>query len=181
MEENMRPLGDYLRWLREETGQNIPDMSALDGGAEARVLLMLNTPTPDARVIERENPDATAANVRTIHEGVLDREETLSWNAVPYYMENPKREVKKCRPYLDVLLSRLDALEVVVLCGTVAKQTRNWVREAKPKVVILETWHPTQQNFNLNRDARGHYTATIEAAAAILAANPRPPGVVSER
>jgi hypothetical protein len=169
--DKMAALEDLLRWMREDSGRNIPDMDENDGGVNARVLLLLNEPTRTATKISRDNDDATARLVSKIHAGRLDRELTLSWNVVPYYAANTREERERSRPYLEALLGMLPHLEVVILSGSGARAARGWISEARPDVTIFETKHPGRQGLYAHH-GYDEYVRAVEAAAAIVAARP---------
>ncbi len=124
--EKMAPLESYRQWLDEQTSQTPAEFDEKDGGVFAKVLMLHNYPTKTMTKATRDNPDASAKNVRDIHKGVLDRTDTISWNAIPYYFDKTpgKAERRACEPYLEELLRRLDKLQVVMLCGWMAWEKR---------------------------------------------------------
>lgn len=90
--EKMVPLESYRRWLRDQTGQTPAEFDEKDGGVCAKVLMLHNYPTKTMTKATRDKVDASAKNVREIHEGVLDRTDTISWNAIPYYFDKKPGE-----------------------------------------------------------------------------------------
>ena len=54
------------RSLRSGLGKAVPDVDPLDGGVNARLLILLETPGPrvlGTGFVSRDNPDGTAANM----------------------------------------------------------------------------------------------------------------------
>src|SRR4051794_39202793 len=83
----MKPLLGLLQDLRDRHGF-VPDFDPLDGGARARLLLLLETPGPrifTSAFVSRDNPTGTAANLfRFTQEVGIPRREMLIWNTVPW-------------------------------------------------------------------------------------------------
>lgn len=123
-EPRMAPLLDLVARLRAERGDT-PFPDPLDGGVEARFLLLLETPGPRiARTgfVSRDNATGTAANLfRFLQNAGIPRRDTLIWNAVPYVIHAPgaanrapkAAEAADGARYLDALLDRLPDLAVV--------------------------------------------------------------------
>jgi hypothetical protein len=65
----------------------VPGFDPADGGADARLLLLLETPGPGGdgpRLVSRDNPTGTARNLtRFLADAGIARVDTLLWNAVP--------------------------------------------------------------------------------------------------
>jgi hypothetical protein len=168
--EKMAPLESYRKWLGEQTGQTPAEFDENDGGVFAKVLMLHNFPTKTMTKATRDNPDASAKNVREIHEGVLDRTDTISWNAIPYYFDKtpPVAERRACEPYLEELLRLLDNLQVVILSGSLAWEKRACIERVKPDIKkIIETNHPGNQGLNAH-GGRQQYVEAVRCAAAII-------------
>ena len=82
-EPRMAPLLDLVARIRAERGHT-PFPDPLDGGAEARFLLLLETPGPSVGrtgLVSRDNVNGTAANLwRFLDAACIPRAETLIWN-----------------------------------------------------------------------------------------------------
>jgi hypothetical protein len=62
---HVRPLMDVVRELRAH-GRKVPNVDPNDGGVDARILVLLETPGPQAVVsgfVSRDNPDPSAKNI----------------------------------------------------------------------------------------------------------------------
>ena len=82
------PLQPFLDDLRARLAPAlVPGFDPRDGGAGARVLLLLEKPGPGALatgLVSRDNPAPTARAIRLfLEEAGLPREETVLWNLVP--------------------------------------------------------------------------------------------------
>ena len=73
----------------------VPRFDPLDGGVDARVLLLQEAPGPRAvgsGFVSFDNPDQTAANARHACDSAgLSRRDLVRWNAVPWYIGNEGR------------------------------------------------------------------------------------------
>lgn len=168
--DKMAPLEGYRQWLCERIGQTPAEFDEKDGGVFAKVLMLHNFPTKTMTKATRDNPDPGAKNVREIHVGVLDRTDTISWNAIPYYFDKrpPVAERRACEPYLEELLRLLDNLQVVILSGSLAWEKRACVERMKPEIKkIIETNHPGSQGLYAH-GGRRQYVEAVRCAAALI-------------
>lgn len=127
----MAGLNAIVACLREGHGA-VPDVDPADGGVEARMLLLLETPGPGTaalRFVSRDNPTGTAANLRRgLSAAGIARADTVIWNAVPWVIHAPgarnraprRGEVAAGLAELPAFLRALPRLAVVVLAGRVA-------------------------------------------------------------
>ena len=181
---HMVPLERYRAELQARHGPT-PHCDPLDGGAEARCLLLLETPGPrgDApRFVSRDNATGTARNITRFCEAAgLDRRATVIWNAVPWTIHaagarnrTPRRaEIAAGLAELPNFLALLPALRVVVLSGRVAAEAAPVVAAAQPGLPVLTMPHPSPTYVVTAPDIAGRLVATLAEAAAILAAAPR--------
>ncbi len=147
-------LAPLLSAIRARHGE-VPDPDPLDGGAEARLLLLLETPGPRIRrtgFVSRDNPAETSANLfRFLREAGIARGDTLIWNAVPWVIHArgaPNRAPKAAEiaaglGWLAPLLAFLPRLAVVVLAGRAAATAEPVLRLAHPTLPILRMPHPS--------------------------------------
>jgi hypothetical protein len=151
---HLRALRPYLDRLRREHGE-VPDPDPLDGGASARLLVLLETPGPrirGTRFVSRDNPTGTAANLfRYLKEAGIPRDDTLIWNAIPWVIHSPGARNRAPRPAevraglgtLPDLLSVLDGLRAVVLAGRTAGQARPVIGQVRPMLRVIDVPHPS--------------------------------------
>lgn len=135
----------------------MPDFDPNDGGAAARLLLLLETPGPrpgprPAGRVSRDNPSGTARNLRRfLDEAGIARADTAIWNAVPWAIHAPgapsraprAAEIRAGIALLPPLLDLLPDLRVVVLAGRVAGLARPAVAAARPGLPVLAMPHPS--------------------------------------
>jgi hypothetical protein len=80
------PLMGLVRDLRSR-GLDVPNVDPNDGGVNAKVLILLETPGPKAvasRFVSRDNPDPSARNLgRVLDDARLARADVVLWNVVP--------------------------------------------------------------------------------------------------
>jgi len=149
-------LEQYVEDLRASAGADaVPSFDPLDGGSNARVLLLLETPGRKAvgsGFISRDNPDPTARNMLRFLEGAhIPREATVLWNVVPWYLGSPLAigaadpgDVEAGRTHLPALLNLLGDLEEIVLLGRKAQRIGPWLEETTP-FLHLPSFEPSGQ------------------------------------
>src|SRR6476619_4794984 len=130
-EPHVRPLMDLVCSLRSR-GYDVPNIDPNDGGVDARVLILLETPGPRAvgsRFVSRDNPDPSARNLgKALDHAGLNRSDVLVWNVVPYCVSTTDRnhnatgtQVREAVADLQAFLDRLPALKVAIFCGRSAQ------------------------------------------------------------
>ncbi|HEY8564233.1 MAG TPA: uracil-DNA glycosylase family protein [Beijerinckiaceae bacterium] len=151
---HMAPLNPFVARLRDAHGE-VPDPDPLDGGAEARLLLLLETPGPRIRrsfFVSRDNPSGTAANLfRFLTQAGIPRRDTLIWNAVPFVIHAPgaknraprEPEIAAGLGCLPPLLALLPRLAVAVLAGRIAARAAPVIAAERPEVALLAMPHPS--------------------------------------
>jgi uracil-DNA glycosylase len=132
-EDHVAPLVAYAAQLAERTGRAVPAFDPLDGGVNARLLILLETPGPrvlGTGFVSRDNPSGTAANMfRFLTNAGIARADTVIWNIVPWLIQtlgernrNPSRlEVAEGLAHLPDFLDLLPRLELAVLAGRKAE------------------------------------------------------------
>lgn len=184
---HMAALNDLVAHLRARHGR-VPDPDPLDGGAAARLLLLLESPGPRidrTSLVSRDNPTGTARNLkRFLVEAAIPRRSTLIWNAVPWVIHEPgarnraprRDEIAAGLRTLPDLLGLLPRLQVAVLAGRVAGEARSLIAMARPELAILAMPHPSPTYVNTSPTVAAHIRATLAAAARLLdTAQPRTP------
>jgi hypothetical protein len=149
------PIRALARQIAEAHGAEVPDPDPLDGGVEARLLLLLETPGPSIRgtgFVSSDNPTGTAANLfRFLAEAGIARRDTLIWNTIPWVIHAPgalnraprRSEVRRALPCLAPLLACLPRLRVVVLSGRVAGLARDELVAWRPDLPVIAVPHPS--------------------------------------
>lgn len=186
-------LDRYVAALRLRHGA-VPDVDPCDGGTDARLLLLLETPGPGTeplRFVSRDNPTGTAANIRRFTAAAgLDRSETVIWNAVPWVIHAPgarnrpprRGEVAAGLAELPGFLALLPRLVAVVLAGRVAAQARPGIAAARPDLALFEMPHPSPTIVCTSPAIPARIAATLRDAARAcrsVAGTGRRPGVAA--
>jgi uracil-DNA glycosylase len=176
---HMRALGPFLEDLRGRRGE-VPDPDPLDGGVEARFLLLLETPGPRVRAsmfVSRDNPSGTGRNLRRMLDGTgIGRTDTLIWNVLPWIIHDPgalnrapsRSELRDGATELPALLERLPLLRVVVLAGRSAASAEAQLRVACPDLPVLTMPHPSPTIQCTDPAIPARCAAVLSEAAAML-------------
>ena len=158
----------FVQRMRDAKGPEygIPDFDPLDGGVNAQVLYLLEAPGRRAVTsgfISRNNPDETAKNFFLLNaEAEIDRQLTVIWNAVPWYIGTETKiraanrdDVREADDWLAELLTSLPRLRVVAFVGQKALHAQGVVRRVRPDVAVMHSPHPSPLFINRlpsNRD-----------------------------
>ncbi len=152
-----------------------------DGGVEAAVLALMSNPGPAAGgargsgFASVENPAPSSQRlVRARRAADLADEQSLLWNAVPWYVHDSGRgRVTAAQREAGVeplhrLLALLPRLRAVVLHGADARD--GWVRQLRAHpgagdgLVVVSTWHPSNQVFAVPPAERARREADLVEA-----------------
>ncbi|EYD77417.1 hypothetical protein Rumeso_00966 [Rubellimicrobium mesophilum DSM 19309] len=143
-------LAAFVTDLRATLPCLVPDMDPLDGGTNARVLLLLEKPGPGAArtgFVSRDNPSPTSAAIRGfLRRALLPREQTLLWNTVPAWNGTIRvtgAEMTAGLDHLDALLRLLPRLDTVILAGARAARAEALLHGTGLRLV--RSAHPSPQ------------------------------------
>ena len=174
----MRALNALVARIRVDRAveREVPFFDPSDGGIDARILLLLEAPGPQAvrtGFISRDNPDPSARNLRQLL-APLPRHETVLWNIVPWYVGTGQRIApagradRECsRPYLLHLIRLLPVMVTVVLVGRTAQQAREDLVQIWSGSIV-DLCHPSNRVFNRWPTRRGESEARIRLLAEAL-------------
>ena len=127
---HVAPLTTFAAGLRERSAVEVPDFDPLDGGIDARILLLLEKPGPMTALngkhtgsgfISRDNDDPTAEAIfKFMVEAGIPRKMTVIWNVIAWWngtrkISNP--ELKEGVNCVLELISLLPKLRAVVMVG----------------------------------------------------------------
>lgn len=171
------PLEPYRHSL---TGHGpVPRFDPADGGANARLLILLETPGASApAIVTRDNPTGTARNLaRFLDDATIPRDDTLLWNAVPWIVHTPgagnrplrRAEIAAGLATLPPLLHLLPHLKAVVLAGRVAAQAAPVIARERPDLAVLHMPHPSPTYVCTSPAVPRRIAATLADAARLLA------------
>ena len=180
-EPHMKPLGEYLKGVREAmgAGYEMPAFDPLDGGIHARALLLLEAPglkAVSSLFISRNNPDPTARNqCELLMDAGIPRADTIIWNIVPWYVGDGQgrirpinqNDIRAALPHLKTLLELLSALQVIVLVGKKAQSAAPEIRRLT-NLPFITTPHPSARVFNIWPEKRKETEADYAQVAALL-------------
>ena len=181
-EPHVRSLMDLLRsW--ETAARSFPNIDPMNGGVNARVLFLQETPGPKAvgtRFVSRSNPDPTAQNAgKALDQAGFAWTDYLRWNVVPYYISDISKnvnasgdQIREAAHYTQAFLDILTKLRVVVFSGLQAKRQRKFLR-IRPGVAVLTTWHCGAQSFNHADKRKGIFATFREAYKLMNAQGPK--------
>src|SRR5215213_5540461 len=180
-EPEMEPLVEFVEYLREHSGgKKVPNFDPDDGGVDAEVLFILSDPGPtvkDTDFISRDNylfnpRDRTAKNViRASDYANLDRTRTISWNVIPWEVENDAelqtieqekaRRERRLTELLDLFGDSEESnLRAVALFGGRARSFAGEVKEARYDLRIFEDYHPGWRYID-REDPMNHFKETF--------------------
>ena len=177
---HLRPLVEVIEVIEQELGSHyvIPMPDPLDGGANARLLILLEAPGPKAAetgFISTDNPDPTANNLRELlQEAGIARSDVFMWNSIPWFLVSDEGTIRpplheeraKARPYLAFVLHQLPNLQTVLLMGRHAQTA--WDEFGWPRPVSsYRTSHPSARGL-AKPGAREKALATLKELADTL-------------
>ncbi|WP_376099763.1 uracil-DNA glycosylase [Roseomonas sp. CCTCC AB2023176] len=177
---HVAPIRALAARIRAATAKPVPEPDPLDGGVNARLLLLLETPGPRVRqdaIVSRDKPGGTGTNLRRFLDGAgIARRDMLLWNAVPWIIHEPGARNRAPRPaevrdglaYLPPFLALLSNLCVIVLSGRTAAGAEATVRQCLPDIPVLIMPHPSPTIVCTSPAIGERIEATLAAAAAIL-------------
>lgn len=182
-EPHVAPVNALAREIADSTGALVPLADPDGAGAEARLLLLLETPSRAGGyrtgLISVDNDDTAAANLwRALAATGIDRRRVLLWNAVPWYVGSADKirspnpaEVRAGRAWLVRLVERLPELTVLASLGRAAATAVEPLRgelEAR-ELVLLEAPHPSQRVYNRpEAQAEERVHAMLRTAARLI-------------
>ncbi|MBB5692318.1 uracil-DNA glycosylase [Muricoccus pecuniae] len=175
------PIRALAERIRRATGRPVPEPDPLDGGAGARMLLLLETPGPrlshtDA-IVSRDKPGGTGANLRRFLDTAgIARGDTLIWNAVPWIIHAPgarnraprMAELRDGLAWVPPLLDLLPRLRVAVLAGRFAGMAEAPIRAARPGLPVLAMPHPSPTYVCTSPAVPARILAALTEAARLL-------------
>lgn len=172
----LRPVIDAIRSRRGE----VPDPDPLNGGADARLLLLLETPGPRIRasgIVSQDNPSGTGRNLRAMLRAAgIARRDLIIWNAVPWIIHDPgapnraprSAELREGIAELPAFLSALPRLRVAVLAGRSAAAAEPVLSAGRPGLPIFRMPHPSPTIQCTSPDIPARCAAALADAARIL-------------
>lgn len=169
-------------WRRSlvDSGRRMPLFDPADGGASARLLILLETPGPgDAgdRQVSRDNQTGTARNLtRFLDEAAIARRDTILWNTVPWIVHEPgarnrplrRGEIREGLATLPDFLALLPRLCVAVLAGRVAGEAAPVLADCCPRVAVLTMPHPSPTIVCTSPEIARTIRNTLMQAAGLL-------------
>ena len=167
-EPHVAPLNAFVRRLQKATEADVPWFDPLDGGADARLLVLMESPSRRGHengFVSVDNDTPTGRRMReTFASAGLRREDWAIWNVVPWYLGDDRRarnptlaERRRGEVWLGGLLPLLPSLRVVLTLGAPAREGWRSLGLDLPHVAAP---HPS----NTNLCARPWLAAEFERA-----------------
>lgn len=158
----------------------VPHFDPLDGGADAPVLILMETPGPGAtplRFVSRDNPTGTARNLRRfLAEAGIARADTVLWNVVPWVVHPPgarnrplrRGEIAAGLGTLPSLLAALPRLRIAILAGRPAAGAAPIIARERPNIAVLVMPHPSPTYVCTSPAVPQRIAAVLAEARALL-------------
>jgi len=170
--DHIAPLEDFRSQL-ELAGQPVPFFDPLDGGIDARLLILLETPGPSiapVRYVSIDNPTGTAANLRQFLSAAgIDRKRIVLWNTVPWITSGSIRpghsSTKAGHSQVLALLDLLPKLGAVVLAGRTAQTLAAFIAGRLP---VFSIGHPSPAHVNTAPEIRANSIDKLAMAKALI-------------
>lgn len=153
-EVHMSRLNIYW-WTLRDRGWDVPHFDPLDGGSDAKLLVLLERPArlgTAPRFVSRDNPSPTQRNLRCfLSEAGIERKTTVLWNLVPWLPpisskrnHSPRRaEIEGGLVEIPRFLNCLPHLRGVLLAGRTAACAAPVVTECRPELTVFRMPHPS--------------------------------------
>ena len=149
---HIAPLTQWIKNYKAK-GIDMPWIDPADGGVNARILILLQSPARSnlvPRFVSQDNPGPSQQNLNSfLKQARIKRENIIIWNTIPWltlHNENvspTKENINKGIAIIKTLMPLLKNVSIVILAGAVALQTRKFFAQAYPDVVILSMPHPS--------------------------------------
>lgn len=188
---HMAPLAAYAAGLRKTYG-HVPDADPADGGIEAHLLLLLETPGPRVgrtNFVSADNASGTGRNLRRyMLEAGIARTDRVIWNVVPWVVHagGPNRalrtpEIREGLTLLPDFLALLPRLHVAVLAGRIAGLARPVLEQARPGLTLVPMPHPSPTIVCTSPDIPRRIQSALAEAAKLLPPPPARPDRRADR
>ena len=160
-------------------GYEVPYFDPSDGGVYADCLFLLEAPGQKAvksGFISRNNADETAKNFFLLNsEAGIDRERTIVWNIVPWYVGSGTKirpanaiDLSTAAPAVTTLLALLPRLHSIVLVGRKAASARSAITALAPGAKLYSIPHPSPMFVNRSPTNRHLLLVALQQIAANL-------------
>jgi uracil-DNA glycosylase len=160
---HVAPLTDLVERIRRETGyeEEVPYFDPFDAGIHAECMFIQQAPGPGAIAsgfVSRDNDDESARHFFELaRDAGLDRERTITWNAVPWHMDGAKineDDLEEGLAYLDEALSLLPDLRALVMLGEKAQKLDRRLFRLRPRLKRFAAPLPSPQFINRKAEHR---------------------------
>lgn len=169
-------LNDFVRRLRLTTDRPVPWFDPLDGGSDARLLVLMESPSRRGignGFVSADNPTPTGRRMRDeFARAGLVREDRVVWNVVPWYLGNDLKarnptvaERREGAQRLADLLPLLPRLRVVLTLGAPAREGWRSLALDLPHVAAP---HPSNTNLCARPWALAEFRQALTVAGAWL-------------
>lgn len=184
---NVKPLHDLVKhWRKTLDPLQVPWFDPDDGGVNARVLILMESPAPrtvgpqGSGFCSEDNADRSNRLVAQTRQAAgLSRSDCLKWNIIPWAVldsaGHPRTptstEIDCAATYLTQVLETASEIDIVITLGKAAQSgfMRHTTMTAPCRLYrVLAAPHPSQRNGAARREAVRRITNTFTSVAAHL-------------
>ncbi|EFJ1749927.1 uracil-DNA glycosylase [Escherichia coli] len=174
-------IAPLTRWVQsyKKNGTDMPWFDPADGGINARILILLQSPAKSElspRFVSQDNPGPSQQNLnRFLKQAKIKRQNIIIWNAIPWLMPTntkiiPTREnINKGLNIIKSLMPLLKNVRVILLAGSVASKTRIFFEKEYPHIVLLNMPHPSPLSLCRSPDISTKIKDTLQQAYLLTA------------
>ncbi len=180
---HIAPLTQWIKNYKAK-GIDMPWIDPADGGVNARILILLQSPARSnlaPRFVSQDNPGPSQQNLNSfLKQAKIKRENIIIWNTIPWltlYNKNiapTKENINKCIAIIKTLIPLLKNISIVILAGAVALQTRKFFVQAYPDVVLLSMPHPSPLSLCRSPSVSEKIKNTLYQAHLLVSVNGAP-------
>ncbi|WPP02422.1 uracil-DNA glycosylase (plasmid) [Pseudomonas sp. HR96] len=170
-----QPAGILNKWVdaRSLGARRLPYFDPLDGGVDAPVLILLESPARDCswpRFVSRDNTGPSQRNLKRC----LVREQTILWNLYPWLpdLDSPAEAITRSKivegiTLLKEVMDLLPRLRVLILAGSVAQRAAPEIKQHGPELNLLVMPHPSPLSVCQHPDVATNIVTTLTRAASV--------------
>ncbi|HTT84077.1 MAG TPA: uracil-DNA glycosylase [Rhizomicrobium sp.] len=176
-EPHVLPLMRLIKEIRQR-GVSVPNIEPNDGGVNATIAFLLETPGPRAvasNFVSFDNDDPSARNMKyELNAAGFNRKSIFIWNVVPYCISTETKnknasahQIVDAAPDTRAFLALLPELKAVVFCGRSAQRAERHL-SLPPNVKVFKTYHPALRSYrqpHCKADISRTFTAAFEYCA----------------
>lgn len=136
-----------------EKGVDMPWFDPEDGGVQAKVLILLQSPARSElmpRFVSLDNPCPSQQNLHHfLKQAGIRRKDIILWNTMPWIVRSgqklspTRKNIRRGVGIIKSLMPLLKNLRIVILAGAVALKARSFFETEYPHIILLSMPHPS--------------------------------------